>query len=499
MGRIPEMVAAFLASTSIVTRSRRTSPTHYTYPPAPDRMMLSLHHLDQAETNAVDAAVEGYRALAATLPPAFRDAYPVDLSRASQDEAEALLSALDAVTSAVVHRAVGHAGAARDPELGRLAETVRIEAEALANQEADGPDARYPVAHDFGLATAAERLTEAALEELDTEMRLGMQQPTRKMVLSWERQSQASVHVKLLERLFHRLELMCFVDPLLLLERDASQWHFERFSTPGKGKRAGPVEFARGVREQEWSLVDRPSLALELSLLEAFILSIRLGDPCPEKQARLARALVPSTTGLFRVEQRRGEEAVLHRLGDGKRFRVQEHNPETDYDVGALAMGRVVEVTPDLCIRSPGMVMINGPFQIGDELPKDLMERPEHDRAIQVESVISILAFDNRKIPRRVPPAPSRTAAEERLRALHDELEAHDLVETVGVDEAPAELLGKMGERLDPEVSRIESIELDESVAEWLTALMAMARPANRTGKESGGSKNQGKKKRRRR
>ncbi len=198
------------------------------------------------------------------------------------------------------------------------------------------------------------------------------------------------------------------------------------------------------------------------------------------------------------MEQRRGEEAVLHRLGDGKRFRVQEHNPETDYDVGALAMGRVVEVTSDLCIRSPGMVMINGPIQIGDELPKALMERPEHDRAIQVESVISILAFDNRKLPRRVPPAASRPAAEERLRALHDELEAHDFVETVGVDEAPAELLGAMGERLGPEVARIESMDLDETIAEWLTALVAMARPASRKGRESGGGKNKGKKKRRR-
>jgi hypothetical protein len=319
------------------------------------------------------------------------------------------------------------------------------------------------------------------------------------MVLSWAPHSPASVHVKLLERLFHRLELVCFADPLLLLERNASRWHFDRFSTPGTGKRAGSIEFARGVREQEWSLVDRPSLALELSVVEALSLSIRYGDPCPAKQTQLARALVQSSTAIFRVEQRRGEETVLHRLGDGKRFTVQEHNPETDYGTGWLAMGRVVEVTPDLCIRSPGMVMMTGANQMPDEVPKRLMERPAHERAIQVESVISFLAFGNRKIPRRVPPAASRPAADELLRALHAELEAHDLVESVDVNEAPAEALAAMGERLSPEAARIESMNVDETIAEWLTALVAMARPASRTGGESGGGKNKGKKKRRRR
>jgi hypothetical protein len=460
---------------------------------------LLVHDLDASETEAVYAAIHALAALAVTLPASIRESFPIDLAVDEQPDAEPVLVAFDALVAALVRRAVQQASTPRDPELARLTTELRRATDAFTPLDAPGGKPSSPAAmQDLAIRSVSGRISEFALEEMDVAMLLGTHRTTDRLVLTWERETAAAIHVKLLERLHHRLELFCFTNPLLILERRASEWHFDRHSTPGTGSRAEMIDFARWVREQEWSLAERHPLSLEMPVAHMFALSSRFGTPCPARQLRLAEGLVRSAPGIFRVESRTGDETVYRHLGNERRYTVQEHNPDSDYEAGWIAMGRLIPVDREMTIRSPGMLTLKRRSE--DSIVKLAQEMSRRDEvSILLEIAISYLVMANRNLPRRIPPAKSRAEAAELVQLLRQELDEIEMVETLDLADAPAELLEDMGDRLAAGTLGAESYDLDETLAEWMKALFTMSRPVKSSGSASrGGTRGKTKKRRRR-
>jgi hypothetical protein len=135
-----------------------------------------------------------------------------------------------------------------------------------------------------------------------------------------------------------------------------------------------------------------------------------------------------------------------------------------------------------------------------DSIVKLAQEMSRRDEvSILLEIAISYLVMANRNLPRRIPPAKSRAEAAELVQLLRQELDEIEMVETLDLADAPAELLEDMGDRLAAGTLGAESYDLDETLAEWMKALFTMSRPVKSSGSASrGGTRGKTKKRRRR-
>jgi hypothetical protein len=129
----------------------------------------------------------------------------------------------------------------------------------------------------------------------------------------------------LLESLYDHVEAAVLLDPMLDLERRTSAWWFERW-TPAPARQRPDETFPRGVREQEWSLVERSTLRLEAPVVAGY------SDG--------------SFAGVFTVHDRRESEITLEDVAGGHRYLVHEHNGEIAYHPEYLALGRLIPFGP---------------------------------------------------------------------------------------------------------------------------------------------------------
>jgi hypothetical protein len=345
------------------------------------------------------------------------------------------------------------------------------------------------------LAEATGVIRNAALEYTDHEMLLGTH-AEEGLVLAASPVTRAQAYVWTLGPLYERLEAWVQGDELLALERMAAHWWFTRY-TPERRKQ--DHEFARGVREQEFSLVARPCMALDGQSVLEFLAEDDDLDEFPPKRRHMAMQLLESEVGFWEVAERDGADAVFRSPLDGARYRVVEHAPDQRYDPGMIVAGRLIPFGDGTWLRSPGAIVFSAtdPGQarlLAGALGGHTGNLPPEAK---VEMVITTLAGRTR-LPRSVLPAPGTREAREMLERLAELMRETGFTEELAADDLPPDL----DLSLLPPGGTVVNYQVDAVLGEWMTALSALARKGEaRIGakRKKGGSKGKGKAQRRRR
>jgi hypothetical protein len=186
------------------------------------------------------------------------------------------------------------------------------------------------------------------------------------------------------------------------LEREAARWWFSRWrpAQPARGD-----EFARVVREQEFSLVERPLITLGDTTVLGHMLGAGLLDALPPRQRAVAEGLDGSATGVWEVASRAGEHGSFRDPLDGEMYPVVEHGG-AEYGAGSVAMGRLIPFAGDTFLRSPGMAIIPA-FEVRPGMASAMAEGVERSSeevtpSVAIEGLIQIM-FGVRNLPRKVP------------------------------------------------------------------------------------------------
>ena len=232
--------------------------------------------------------------------------------------------------------------------------------------------------------------------------------------------SPETAHVELLEFLIDRAEAVALeTDPLLATERDASAWEFSRWSvSPPPGRHPADADFARHVREQEYSLADRSTMALGTSVIGGFAEDDVFSGLYPG-QRRMAEALVASFVDIFECIAVTGNRATLRSLRSDRTYVVHEHLEPVEYKVGWVAAGRLIPFEGDLYLRSPGMVFARADALDAARSAADLVDTLEDalPPALALEAFISSVMLGV-EVPRVMKPMRSRADAREQLDSL---------------------------------------------------------------------------------
>ncbi len=381
-----------------------------------------------------------------------------------------------ALASKLVARVRRAEGAPTDAEL----RVAALEMSDAAHAAADAAGVELPESleqlSEEQLLDAEQVIHEAGLEEHTHDAYLALDGDSETILLVASPVSTAAAHVALLGTLFERVEGSIEGDPLAEVERAASMWWFQRW------RPAKPVEiddFPAGVREQEWSLVDRPSLATELSPLAEIVQDEEGFATIPPRQRHMGRNLLESVTGMWHVRERTGDEAVFVSAVDGRESTVIEHGGVEDaYGAGTVVIGRLIPFPDGTWLRSPGTIMVPvPPAEWTRALADAVKETADLDvpPAILLEAVLTRTMTGERP-PRTVPPARSASEAREVLARLNSILVEAGIARTVDSATLPAEV--REGLPSEPVYQ-----ELDIVLADWMKALSEMARKGTGGGK----------------
>ena len=414
---------------------------------------------------------------------------PVELAAGLEMAAESL--ARD-----VVIRALGREVPPADMTRGMAAAQVGLLHELAAEEGAVLPATLADFPPDY-LGEVAATLREAALEYAEHEMLLGTH-PEDGLVLFVSPVTAAQAYVWTLGPMYERIEKWVAGDDLWIMERGAARWWFSRWAPPG---RMEEHVFARGVREQEFALVDRPFLALDDRTAIEHLAETGELDDFPPKQRHMATQLLQSEVGVWEVLERDGDESVFRAPLDGKLYRVREHAPEHRVEAGMLALGRLIPFGDGTWLRSPGAVFFpaDSPHQARDfavALGPDTGPLPDVAR---FEMLISTMAAGGKpRFPREVRPAASAADAGEILEEMQQLMRESGLTREVTRDELPPDV-----DRSHlPDEGPFFINTVDFVVAEWLTELGKLVRKgqARRERRQKGSGKaRKGKSGRRRR
>ena len=171
--------------------------------------------------------------------------------------------------------------------------------------------------------------------------------------------SPTSAHVALTEFLYDRAEAVAMDDDTLATERGACAWEFSRWSVAPPPGRIPPemADFPRDVREQEYSLVDHPSVALGSPILVDVATRGDFAELYP-RQHTMAVALERSFVDVFVCESVSGSDVRLRSIRSDLTFEVRDHMEPVVYRPGWIAMGRLLpfDVDGSAHLRSPGMM-----------------------------------------------------------------------------------------------------------------------------------------------
>src|SRR5687767_10074550 len=217
-------------------------------------------------------------------PPTGARVWPLDGPRATM--LDAIVSGLALLRSEVPRSTALPADidlvAAEEPQGALIAETTRLLALALLDELTTGGDrpslAGQPALGELealtkavsirmtaaqrrdALGDAAAIIREVGLDR-DLDCHLGSEPDGGGVIVSAPIPP-ATAHVWLLDRLFQRAEMFVLGDEVLTHERMAAAWYFSRWSVGGRGLDREAMAFTRNVREQEWTLVERETMAL---------------------------------------------------------------------------------------------------------------------------------------------------------------------------------------------------------------------------------------------
>lgn len=176
-------------------------------------------------------------------------------------------------------------------------------------------------------------------------------------------------------------------------------------------------EFAGGVREQEFTLVDRPMCVLGDSPVAHMVNEGLLRGIGPRQQ-HMAAQLTQSEIGVWTVESRTEDRAVFVSPLDGARYEVREHAgiADTGYGPGFVALGRLIPFGDGTWLRSPGTFLVSygKPGAAMAHTLADGLRTQRGDLPLSpaIEFAMHQLA-GVRRLPRTVPPAPTPDDAAE--------------------------------------------------------------------------------------
>lgn len=333
------------------------------------------------------------------------------LSSAWPDEASLERPVYDSGVRLARHVADAAAGAPNALGDGALADAARAHygrVEELRGDCGVEPvplDAYAPTKDALGLVSAG--LREQALEHHTAETLLATDRAGGHLLATMP-VSVEQAHVWLSGVLYEKVEAWVEEDPLVYLERAASAWWLSRWR--GSRPLAGD-DFARGVREQEFSLVERPLRCMGVSAMQYLVDEDLLRGVGP-RQRHMAAQLLQSQAGLWTVKAREDGRAVLLAAWDGTEYEVREHATPRDnaYGPGYVALGRLIPFGDGTYLRSPGMFMMsfgNRSDAIARDLAGAMAAQAEH---MPMEGVLEAAAHTLagvRGLPRAVPPAPT--------------------------------------------------------------------------------------------
>lgn len=308
----------------------------------------------------------------------------------------------------VVDAAVGAPDAPGDGALAHAARAHYVHVAELRRDRGMQPvplDAYDPPKDVLGLVSAA--LREQALEHHTAETMVATDRDGGRLLATMP-VSVEQAHVWLSGALYEKVEAWVEDDPLIYLERAASAWWLSRWR--GARPLAGD-DFAQGVREQEFSLVERPLRCLGVSAMEHLVEEKLLRGIGPRQQ-RMAAHLLQSQAGVWTVKAREDGRAVLLAAWDGTPYEVREHATPQDnsYGPGYVALGRLIPFGDGTWLRSPGMFMMSFGARstaLARDLARGMAAQAEH---MPVEAVLEAAAYTLagvRGLPRAVPPAPT--------------------------------------------------------------------------------------------
>jgi hypothetical protein len=303
------------------------------------------------------------------------------------------------------------AGAPAAPGDGALADAARAHYERVAELRREYgmqpvPLDRYdPAADVLGLVSGAVR--EQALEHHTVETLVATDRDGSRLLVTMP-VSVEQAHVWLSGALYEKVEAWVEEDPLIHLERAASAWWLSRWR--GSRPLAGD-DFAQGVREQEFSLVERPLRCMGVSAMQHLVEEELLRGIGPRQQ-HMAAQLLKSHAGIWTVKAREDGRAVLLSALDGTPYEVREHATPRDnaYGPGYVGLGRLIPFGDGTWLRSPGMFMMSfgdRSAALAGDLAGGLAAQAAH---MPVEGALEAAAHTLagvRGLPRAVPPAPT--------------------------------------------------------------------------------------------
>jgi hypothetical protein len=434
---------------------------------------------------SLQAMVNGLAFISSKLP--FHDSeISPDISAAEFPETKDLVRPVRLLAEILVARAAGAGVNSRGADRSSAIRAIDTAVQS----------ARFRISkrrYDDALSDAAELIREIGHEYHDIDCGLEIE-PDDTVVIVFVRVDLPVAYVSLFGRLMQRADSYMACDTTLALERAASTWYFYRWSD---GTDAGDplyVEFPRTVREHEWSIVSRDSLALDAPVMMS--LASDESVDLPPRQRLLAAAFARSTVGIFEVTSVDGSRVIVRDVRDGLTYVVHEHDSEADPVPGVLILGRLIPIADDFWLRSPGALLL----EPRDAVYRDALVEPfaamseQLPTPIALEAIISIAIY-GATVPVDMFPAPTIAEAQAVL------VEATELLAELGLigdvppaDVPPGDVLQgdvpeTMLEQLDSPALGLFGLGVDQPMAEWLAALATQAAldaPRARRGQDEG-------------
>jgi hypothetical protein len=405
--------------------------------------------------HAVYALAAGFQFRTSDWPDPVDDEWPVY-------ESGVLLA------SGIVDAALGAPGAPDDAALARAADAHVVRVAELARERHPHPfsmDGYQP--DDGSLQLTSGALREQALEHHDAEILIATLGSGENVLVAGTVSVQQA-HVWLLGPLYEKVEAWLLEDPVTSLERAASAWWFSRWRGPRPMK---GDEFAGGVREQEFTLVDRSMCVMGDSPVEHLVNEGLLRGIGPRQQ-HMAAQLIHSELGVWMVESRTEGRAGFVSPLDGTRYEVREHASigDTGYGPGFIALGRLIPFGDGTWLRSPGTFLMSY-GEPGAAMARTLAHGLQTQRGDLPLSAAIEFAMHRLtgvlKLPRTVLPAPTPDHAAEAGRTMTL------LLREAGIAR-PIDPTSAQGARLAAENPGTEILEyeVDVVLGEYMSALV---------------------------
>ncbi|MFI5311562.1 MAG: hypothetical protein ACHQQ3_10035 [Gemmatimonadales bacterium] len=423
--------------------------------------------LDELATTAVGALLQGlmlYGAQHAAAPESH-------IARGPLFD-ENFHEAVQELAQLVLRRAKHGANAERNAQVAGSANVVlelTASAERASGRDASLTDPEHFTAGD-ALRSVSHLLEYTALEELDAAVRLESK-GTEGWLLHWKSLTSEAAHVGLLESMYLALDRKSLEHPFIAAERAASLWWFSRNGPLVPETREGARAWK--MREHEWSLADRKSIATGKTVLEMACeagFEATLGP----RSRRMVRSAKSSMVGIFVVGEKSGGEFRIEDLLRQELLTLREHDLTLAYGPGTLIVGRLYPFGPKRYLRSPAAFVLDTsavPSRAELVSRAEALVRDGCPLGVALEAaVVEVVTQPGAQLPHGVPAAGSGAEARQQLDALQSsmhEVGAFALPDAVGV---------RWLEPTEPPTRwKVFGWNADVVMADWVDQLRAVA------------------------